>query len=171
MTETAQHCPVEELRLPPSGPVPNNPELPVVLMRGAISECASAIEVCALFEANGWEGTWVWSVFDFHHFHPNAHEVLGVARGWATILLGGQDGEVTRIRRGDVAVLPSGTGHCRIDSSPDFAICGGYPPGQSDYETSRCSQAGDGERIAAVPIPATDPVFGAEGPLIAAWTS
>jgi len=161
----------ELIRFGPDGAVPNNAALPVVVMRGALGAEPTPKGVCSLFERNGWRGTWVWTVFDFHHYHPNAHEVLGVASGWADIRLGGPGGQTVRLGRGDVAVLPAGTGHCREATSADFAVCGGYPPGQERYETTRAGGSGknDAARIAAVALPQTDPVFGPDGPLIAAW--
>ena len=68
--------------------------------------------------------------------------------------------------------LPAGTGHCRIDARDDFAVVGGYPPGQEDREIVRGiiqNRRDAPERIAAVGLPGTDPVFGPDGPLIEAW--
>lgn len=44
-------------------------------------------------EANGWGGTWVWQVFAYHHYHPNAHEALAVVSGHAELMLGGRKGQ------------------------------------------------------------------------------
>lgn len=161
----------QELRFPPSGGIPNNPVLPVVLMRQAV--LGSAADICARMERNGWTGTWVWSVFDYHHYHPDAHEALVVASGEATLLLGGPDGEEVTLRAGDAVILPAGTGHKRLSQSEDFRICGAYPPGQSDYTTLRAeAQAPDApDQIAAVALPATDPVHGSEGPLLRLWSA
>lgn len=155
----------------PGDGVPNNPDLPVVLLRKAIEPTASDNSIRDLFEQNGWVGTWTWTVFDFHHFHPNAHEVLAVARGWGEILLGGPDGLAVHFKAGDAVILPAGTGHCRTASSTDFLVCGGYPPGQSAYETLRAGEGGAdvAARIAHVPRPTSDPLYGAGGPLLSAW--
>jgi len=78
------------------------------------------------------------------------------------------------VRAGDVLVLPAGTGHCQIDANADFQVCGAYPPGQQRYETLRAEHPHDKavlERIRAVPLPGTDPVFGAGGLLARLWTS
>lgn len=29
-----------------------------------------------LLETSGWGGIWQWTVFDFHHYHADEHEVL-----------------------------------------------------------------------------------------------
>lgn len=155
------------------GIVPNNPRLPVVLMPGAVRPGAGPAAIRALMEANGWGGTWTYTVFDYHHYHSNAHEALICAAGWAEILLGGPHGETFRVREGDAIVLPAGTGHRRMADGDGFAMCGAYPPGQEDRDLIRADADPRGEaaaRIAAVADPETCPVYGPGGPLIAAWS-
>ena len=154
------------------GSVPNNPDLPVMLVRAALPEC-SARAICLQFESCGWSGTWTYVVFDYHHYHHDAHEALCVASGWADITLGGPTvGQTLRLEAGDLVVLPAGTGHCMVASSADFSICGCYPPGQTNYTIVR-EQEGACARhaadIAVVPLPTTDPVFGDKGPLLSGW--
>ncbi len=162
------------------GDVPNNPSLPVVLINEALTfgDCKPGNggtripNTVSVLSSNGWGGNWVYTVFDYHHFHPNAHEALIVIKGWADIQLGGPGGEVVRVKAGDAMVLPAGTGHCRLSSSPEFSVCGGYPSGQEDYETLQALPgSGDdrADRIAKVSLPVTDPIFGANGPLLDAW--
>lgn len=170
--EPADEIEIETFRFQSDCTVPNNPDLPVVLMRRAFGGAVTPGAVTARMEAAGWGGTWVWRVFDYHHYHPNAHEALAVASGWAVLMLGGPKGEEVTFNAGDVVVLPAGTGHCQIDSSEDFRVCGAYPPGQEDYETIRAEQPYENtvlERIASVSLPKTDPVHGAKGPLVEAW--
>lgn len=153
-----------------SGGVPNNPRLPVLIYRAALPADATSIE--AHVDANGWECRWRDGIFDFHHFHSTAHETLAVARGTATVQIGGEDGEEIRLGPGDVLVLPAGTGHKRITASRDFLVVGAYPPGQ-DYEIEKPSASGFAEavdRIRRVILPASDPVTGARGALTRLWT-
>ena len=58
------------LRFADDGTVPNNPVLPMLLMRGAIAPGASPEAIAVRLEASGWGGTWVWRVFPYHHYHP-----------------------------------------------------------------------------------------------------
>jgi hypothetical protein len=85
---------LEVLHLTRNGWVPNNDQLPVVLYRAAISiigaDPASHFE--ERFERNGWPPQWRDSVYDFHHYHSTAHEVLGFARGYAKLILGARMG-------------------------------------------------------------------------------
>jgi len=164
---------VEQHRLAENGAFPNNPRLPLLVYRRAV-ELDSADPAATFeqhFRRNGWTGTWRNGVYPFHHYHSNAHEVLGVAAGTAELQFGGPTGPVVQVMAGDVAILPAGTAHKRIEASPDLLVVGAYPAGQEDYDTQR--EDADIERakqrIAATPLPEADPVYGKEGGLHEAW--
>ncbi len=151
----------ELLHLKADRPFPNN-AMPVRLYRGAIAGDDLAGKIESLFRRNGWGGIWRNGIFDYHHFHATAHEVLGCARGRVNVLLGGPNGQRVTLNAGDIAFLPAGTSHRNMGHSSDCLIIGAYPPGQSpDMEY------GDDDRydsvsasIARVPMPERDPVSG-----------
>lgn len=158
----------EQLNFAPSGQVPNNQSFAVVIYREVGPNFGSP-DFEALFSRNGWSGIWRNGVFGYHHYHSGAHEVLGVGRGEATLQIGGPEGQVLDVRQGDCLVLPAGTGHMKLKSSPDFQVVGAYPKGQrADIQTS----APDDEmlaRIKSLPRPDSDPVHGASGGIVDLW--
>jgi uncharacterized protein YjlB len=153
------------------GTFPNN-VLPVVVYKQAVattgSDPAAAFE--KLFEANGWGGTWRNGIFNFHHYHATAHEVLGIARGHVRVHLGGPKGEVFDLAAGDVVLLPAGVSHKNVGASEDLLVVGSYPQGQEpDMNYGRPGERPKAdENIARVPIPAKDPVGGGE---LSYWTA
>jgi uncharacterized protein YjlB len=99
------------------------------------------------------------------------HETMGVARGRAKVRFGGQKGTAVEIIPGDVVILPAGTGHQCLTQSADLVVIGAYPP-SGKYDLCRGSKAEHAKALASipkVPLPATDPVYGQKGPLIALW--
>jgi uncharacterized protein YjlB len=159
----------EQFHLQPNGWMPNN-SLPVLLYRGAITITPDLPDVMEkLFTVNGWPPQWRNGVYSFHHYHSTAHEVLGFATGHADLVLGGEGGRSLAVHAGDVAVLPAGTGHCRISASDDFLVIGAYPP---DEHWDICREAATPEvleRIRKVRFPASDPVSGPSGALPKLW--
>jgi uncharacterized protein YjlB len=154
------------------GMVPNS-RLPLLVYERALKLPARDPEesVGELFAANDWIGSWVNGIYSFHHYHSTAHEVLGCFGGSATVQFGGPSGITQKLHSGDVVIIPAGVAHKNLGASGDFGVVGAYPSGQrwdmcygKPGERPRAD-----ENIARVPLPETDPVYGADGPLLAHW--
>ncbi len=161
---------VEAVFLPRHDWVPNNPRLPVLMYRNAFS---GSSDYAADFErrvsAHGWTGLWRNGIFDYRHYHTGAHEVLGIAAGTAEVEIGGPGALELKVRAGDCLILPAGTGHCRLWKDNAFLVIGAYPPGQQADMKTAAPSADDLERIAALPLPSSDPLEGATGALMQHW--
>jgi len=155
--------------LSPRGGFPNSP-LPVLLYRAALAGAdAGACE--ARFAAADWVGAWRDGIYGFHHFHSTAHEVLGILAGSVAVMLGGPEGRRVQLRAGDAVVLPAGTGHCNLAADGELLVVGAYP-GATSWDLRRGDPAELDEvraNLQKVPLPAADPLHGADGPLPRLW--
>jgi uncharacterized protein YjlB len=163
----------EKLLFKDDGQIPNSP-YPLLLYRQAFAarnaEGAAWLE--KQFAQNNWTNSWRNGVYPFHHYHSTSHEVLGVYAGTALLHLGGEAGQKVRVQAGDIIVIPAGVGHKNLDSD-NLGIVGAYPDGRN-WDVNRGLP---GERpqtdknIAALPIPATDPLLGKSSGLPSIWLS
>jgi uncharacterized protein YjlB len=154
------------------GLVPNNP-MPFLVYKGAVAIGNGHPEktIEGLFGAHGWGDMWRNGVYDYLHYHATVHEALGVARGRARVRFGGDRGKELEISAGDVAILPAGTGHQCLSASRDFSVGGGYPPG-AKMQITRPTPENHAHALQTIPevkLPKTDPVMGADGPLVRLW--
>lgn len=171
--EGAEGPEVEAVLLKEDGDFPNNSELPLLLFPAAVDlpddDPARVFE--QRFSENGWGSSWRNGIFPYHHYHSTAHEVLGVYRGEAKVLFGGEDGETRKVTAGDGVVIPAGVAHKCLEWSSDLGVVGAYPGNQRpNLLRGRSGERPEAdENIAAVPRPETDPLFGPEGPLMDHW--
>jgi uncharacterized protein YjlB len=124
-----------------------------------------------IFQQNQWGNSWRNGIYNYHHYHSTAHEVLGIYSGYAKVQMGGPVGLKLDIKAGDIIIIPAGVAHKNLGSSPNFACVGAYPPGQHfdmNYGESGERPKVD-ENIKAVGLPNTDPVYGGHGILTKEW--
>jgi uncharacterized protein YjlB len=155
------------------GVFPNNANCPLLVYPQALALSSSdpAARFESLFTQNHWPAAWRNGIYGFHHYHSSAHEVLGVFSGSARVQFGGENGIVLEVRACDVVVIPAGVSHKNLGASRNFGVAGAYPKGQKwDMQYGKPGERPAAEqRIARVPMPLADPVFGVEGPLCILW--
>jgi uncharacterized protein YjlB len=152
------------------GYVPNNPRFALLHYRKALQlgrkhDPAAVIE--KTFEGNGWGDVWRNGIYGFVHYHSKIHEVLGIARGSATLQLGGNKGRTVKVSAGDVLIVPAGVGHECLRASPTFLVVGAYPP-EGTYDECRGSLQERDPAIAAirrVGVPKQHPLYGGRRPI------
>jgi uncharacterized protein YjlB len=153
------------------GAIPNSP-YPVLLYRDAFAErdATGAAWLEERFAANGWSNAWRNGVYDFHHYHSTAHEVLGVYAGTAELQLGGNHGRKVKIKAGDIIIIPAGVGHKNLESS-GLAVVGAYAGGREWdlLRGLRGERPRADENIAGVPMPTADPLLGKDGGVREMW--
>ena len=156
------------------GDVPNHPRFPLIVYRGALDatngrDLQSGFE--SLFHGNGWRWSWRNGIYPFHHYHSNAHEVLGIAGGAAEVRFGGEAGETFAVEAGDAVLIPAGVGHKRLSSGAGLYVIGAYAEPVSVDLWREGAEPKDEirARIAALPLPAVDPVTGPTGPMFDHW--
>ena len=115
----------------------SNARLPVLLYRGAIIRLNTDDDLASRFEArfqeHGWPPQWRDGVYTFHHYHSNAHEVLGFAAGAARLRLGGPEGIDVDVKAGDAVLLPAGTGHFQISADAAVLVVGALAANLREY--------------------------------------
>ena len=153
------------------GDIPNS-RLPLIVYARAVDPLDGDPEEAFedLFNGHGWGESWRNGIYDFHHYHSTAHEVLGIARGSADVRFGGRNGETLTLRAGDAVLIPAGVGHKRESASRNLVVIGAYPIGQHpDLVREGAKHAATARaRAAAVALPETDPVEG-EGAMQRLW--
>ncbi|KIX07127.1 uncharacterized protein Z518_05104 [Rhinocladiella mackenziei CBS 650.93] len=170
-------CEPETYYLKPNKHAPNN-DMPVLIYRDCLPLPLSEDRTTGFLEAHAWVKKGVWGHIPRRHFHPNTHECYGVFQGSSTILVGcgtndTDGGEQIDVQAGDVIVLPAGTGHCNLQSTPDYRYIGVYPEGAPKWRNELGEEAINLEEyqkeINGVDLPLQDPVNGADGPLLQLW--
>ncbi len=153
-----------------------NSRLPLIIYRSALNlpeQRNKAAEIVQkIFLRNNWGNTWRNGIYNFHHYHSNTHECLGISSGDARVIFGGTGKRSITVSRGDVVIIPAGMAHMCIECSENFECIGAYPKAQNydinhgnNEEEFKSSLA----QIAKVGMPQFDPVYGKEGFLKSYW--
>ncbi|MEG3135423.1 cupin domain-containing protein [Rouxiella sp. T17] len=154
------------------GGVPND-KLPLLIYQQAVPQNKTNADAyfTELFARNGWPMQWRYQIFTFTHYHSNTHELLGVSSGDAKVQLGGENGPIVPLKKGDVVLIPAGVGHKQLSASADFQVLGAYPKGLSPdlYHDDPSTLPEARQNIAHVALPSTDPVTGNQGGLKQRW--
>jgi len=153
----------EIYNLTDDGTIPNSKYPVIVYHHAFMMEGKPAADFLEnRFAENGWSNAFRWRVYDYHHYHTNTHEVLGVYAGNAQLQLGGPEGERLDVQPGDVIVLPAGTGHIALSHTDDFAVVGAYPNGiEPDLIKITDPRPDDlTAKLDGIPLPEHDPFFG-----------
>lgn len=167
-------------RLDDDGVFPNNPSLPLLVYKNVLKETGDLeAEFARRVVERGWEDRWRNGIYPLHHYHSTSHEILGIAAGTARVQFGGPTGVILELEAGDAVVIPAGVSHRNETNDPELLVVGAYPDGSfpdiltpdEDYDDDGGDdvRAAAMERIAALDIPATDPLFGPDGPLVQLW--
>jgi uncharacterized protein YjlB len=89
MEHQTQETEVREYLFEDDGRIPNNPTRPLLVYPQALGSSEQDSSRCKeLLAENGWVGAWIDGIFSYHHYHSNAHEVLCVVGGSASIAFG-----------------------------------------------------------------------------------
>lgn len=161
------------------GVFPNSPALPLIIYKSVLRDTVDkTVEFERRFNEHGWPDRWRNGIYPEHHYHSTAHEVLGVCAGTARVQFGGPRGVILELEAGDAVVIPAGVAHRNETDDPELLVVGAYPDGSfpdllsiEDYEDDGddAERSAAMERIAELSIPATDPLYGADGPLTRLW--
>lgn len=164
----------QQYSLSDDGTFPNS-RLPLLVYRqplGTPLDLANVLD--KRFAEFEWTNSWQNGVYDYAHYHSTTHEVLGVYDGAALLQIGGPTlGADVKVMKGDVIVIPAGVAHKQLECSSDFGVVGAYPDGRK-WDVLRgvpTELPAADDRIAALPLPAKDPLYGIDGPLVTLWGS
>lgn len=155
------------------GQFPNNALLPLLVYRKVLNLPSQELSktVIESFESNGWTSAWENGIYDYHHYHSTAHEVLAITKGSVRVQFGGPSGISLLLEPGDVIIIPAGVAHKNISGHNDFTCIGAYPEGQKyDMNYGKPGERPHSDQnIKQLPLPTSDPVYGTSGPLIKEW--
>ncbi|KAF1995919.1 hypothetical protein P154DRAFT_473642 [Amniculicola lignicola CBS 123094] len=184
MPPTVSNVDPELHYIAPTPHVPNS-KLPVLIYRKVLSGW-SHNDLIDLMNKNGWKKSGQWKTYKEAHFHTNIQECYVVISGSTLYSLGkspidpekneegNENGIKVTLNEGDCFMLPAGVSHCSIESEGDYEHMGFVVNDAPQWDMNFCKDDSEMTRIKAkacaeLPIPTTDPVYGAGGALPKIW--
>jgi uncharacterized protein YjlB len=157
-----------------NGIFPNN-VLPVLHYKKVISipvpACFSYAWFRFIFFENDWTNNHKSGIAMSHRYHSNTHKVLGVCSGRTMLQLGGENGMLVSIVKGDVLIIPAGVAYKNLGHENNVTCVAGYTEGiKCDVQYGRLRERPVTDiSIALAPFPGTDPVLGRDAGLVKIW--
>lgn len=158
--------------IPTNGFFPNNNLYPFLLYKQVLLvENEFIQEIQTLLSKNHWGNSWIDSIYDYDHYHSNTHEVLVIISGSCGVQVGGPNGKIYFITKGDVIIFPAGVAHKSLTKSDNFTCIGAYPhPNNYDMNYGKAQEHPRvDENIKRVKLPKADPIFGVHATLFDYW--
>ncbi len=150
-----------------------NSELPVLIYKNVFkTSIAGSVDIVQqVLRNNGWSNSETGSLYMRHHYHSNTHKAISICSGECILLIGGPNGNVAHLVKGDTLLLPAGAAHKKLKASEDFVCISAYPAGNNfDLNFGNHSEKIPADiNIQQVPLPAKDPLYGSNGPLLDYW--
>ncbi|MBA2657346.1 MAG: cupin domain-containing protein [Tatlockia sp.] len=155
-----------------NGNFPNNSRFPLMIYRQVFPVPKLSPEsIQSLLHHNQWINSWVNGIYDYHHYHSNTHEALIICAGSCNVQIGGFDGKIYEVFKGDAIIFPAGVSHKNVGSTRDFLCVGSYPLDiKYDMNYGLADEHPKVDlNISQVNLPASDPIYGVNGILFNYW--
>ena len=153
---------VQRVYLDDDGTYPNNAQYPTLLLKAVFD--GTQDEGVRRITADGqWTSPWAWGIFEYHHYHSKAWELLLCVRGEASVQLGGPTGPTVTISRGDSVLIPPGVAHKQLNTKGGFTLLGAYPTREFDGSVDTLTGSptnGQRQSIIDCYMPSTEPITG-----------
>lgn len=151
---------------------PGNSRYPLLIYKQCFSnKNISEKSIQSQLTRNDWTNSWVDSIYDYHHYHSNTHEVLVIILGNCQVQFGGVSGSIYTVEQGDAIIIPAGVAHKSLNMSNNFRCIGAYPL-DVDYDMNYGHKEEYSVALKAikqVELPKRDPIFGEKGTLFNYW--
>lgn len=153
---------VHRVHLDDDGTFPNNGQYPALILK-SVFDGTQDEGVKRIIKNGQWTTPWAWGIFEYHHYHSKAWELLLCVRGEALVQLGGSTGPAVSISCGDSVLIPPGVAHKQLKADGSFTLLGAYPTQDFDGLIDTLTGLPTPEQrdtINACYVPLTEPITG-----------